>query len=31
MCNLRLLAFTEANWDAGNSVINLEDLSGRLW
>lgn len=29
--NLRILAFTEANWDPGYPGISLDDVSGRLW
>lgn len=29
--NLRLLAFTEANWDARHTGIRLDDVSGKLW
>ena len=29
--NLRILAFTEANWDPGYTGISLDDVSSRLW
>ena len=29
--NLKILAFTEANWNPGYTAISLDDVSGRLW